>query len=70
MKHAQDTLVTLAKIEQDVATTKFAKISRDKMDYVGTLLSTATGFVQKSQFDQGTQQLEQARQSLTELSEV
>lgn len=40
------------------------------MDYVGTLLGVATNFVQKSQFDQGTQQLEQARQSLTELSEV
>lgn len=70
MKYAQEISGVLTKIEQDVVSTKFSKVSKDKMDYVNTLIGVASDCVQKSQYDQGLEKIEQARQNVAELSEV
>lgn len=70
MKYAQEIAGVLNKIEQDVVSTKFSKVSKDKTDYANTLIGVANDCVQKSQYDQALEKIEQARQVIAELSEV
>jgi hypothetical protein len=70
VNYAKETAEVLKKIEQDVVSTKFSKIAKDKTDYVNTLIGVASECVQKSQYDQALEKLEQARQNIAELSEV
>jgi hypothetical protein len=70
VKYAQETAGVLQKIEQDVVSTKFSKSAKEKTDYVNTLIGVASECVQKSQFDQALDKIEQARQFIRELSMV
>lgn len=49
---------------------KFSKEAKDKMEYVGTLTSTAGQFADKDQFDQAIGKIEEARDAINVLRQV
>jgi hypothetical protein len=66
----RDYVPTLAKIENDIVERKFAKVARNKMEWVGTLLNVAQQFVEKDVWDQALGKIEEVRGVLEEISQV
>jgi hypothetical protein len=67
---ATQTEVQLETLEKDIATAKFAKAAKNKMEYAKTLKGIATDCVAKDQWDQAAQKVEEVRDILGELSQV
>lgn len=57
-------------IEQQIVEKKFSKDSKNKMDWVNTLKSTAGTFLFREQWDSALEKIEEAKNVVATLSEV
>jgi hypothetical protein len=60
----------LTALYNSVVEKKFAKETKGKIEYVGTLTQVATQFVQSHQFDQALDKIEEVRDILSTLKQV
>jgi hypothetical protein len=67
MVFLQDTLLSLDKLVQEVYMGKYSKDAKNKIEYLGTLHTTATQNLKVEQWDQATDKIEDARKRISEL---
>lgn len=65
-----ETTSGLDKIDQLIVENKFAKVARNKTEWVTTLINVAKDFVSKDAWDMGLGKVEEARGILSELAQV
>lgn len=70
MRAAKDIAAALEKLEQEMSEKQFAKQAKDKMEWATTLKSVASDFVDKHQWDNAYEKIEEGRKVLDELSQV